>query len=71
VNWDKELMRKLAITLAGATEVTVYSISGFLIGRFVDLKLLGTDPWLTTVFTLAGLAGGFVRLYKIYKKELS
>jgi F0F1-type ATP synthase assembly protein I len=37
---------------------------GFFFGRWLD-KSLGTAPWLTVVFSLLGIAAGFVNLFRI------
>ena len=37
---------------------------GFFFGRWLD-KHLGTDPWMLLVFTLFGIAAGFVNLFRI------
>ena len=37
---------------------------GFFIGRWLDARL-GTHPWLTAVFSLFGIAAGFVNLFRI------
>ena len=37
---------------------------GYFFGRFVDSSL-GTHPWLTLVFTLFGVAAGFLNLFRI------
>jgi len=40
---------------------------GLFMGYFLD-KLLGTDPWLLIVFTLFGVASGFLSLFRGLKK---
>jgi ATP synthase protein I len=40
---------------------------GLFMGYFLD-KLLGTDPWLLIVFTLLGVASGFLSLFRGLKK---
>jgi F0F1-type ATP synthase assembly protein I len=37
---------------------------GFFCGRWLDAQL-GTHPWLTGVFSLFGIAAGFVNLFRI------
>lgn len=37
---------------------------GFFWGRWLD-RHLGTWPWMTAVFTLFGIAAGFVNLFRI------
>lgn len=40
---------------------------GLFMGYFLD-KLLGTDPWLLIIFTLLGVASGFLSLLRGIKK---
>jgi len=37
---------------------------GFFFGRWLDAQL-GTHPWLTGIFSLFGIAAGFVNLFRI------
>jgi F0F1-type ATP synthase assembly protein I len=37
---------------------------GYFFGHWLD-KQLGTDPWLTIIFALFGIAAGFVNLFRI------
>ena len=39
-------------------------VLGFFFGRWLD-RHLGTQPWLTIVFSLFGIAAGFVNLFRI------
>ena len=45
-------------------EMGVSVLIGFLIGRWIDGKF-GTQPWLTLVFTLLGVAAGFRSLNRL------
>jgi F0F1-type ATP synthase assembly protein I len=40
---------------------------GFFFGRWLD-RHLGTDPWLMLVFSLFGIAAGFLNLFRIVAK---
>ena len=40
---------------------------GLFMGYFLD-KLLGTEPWLLIIFTLLGVASGFLSLFRGLKK---
>lgn len=40
---------------------------GFFFGRWLD-RHLGTGPWLTGVFSLFGIAAGFMNLFRITEK---
>ena len=37
---------------------------GYFFGRWLD-RLFGTDPWLMIIFSLCGIAAGFVNLFRI------
>ena len=37
---------------------------GYFFGRWLD-GLFNTDPWMTMIFALVGLAAGFVNLFRI------
>lgn len=37
---------------------------GYFWGRWLD-RLLGTAPWLTVVFSIFGVAGGFVNAFRV------
>lgn len=66
---DRNAFRKIGLGLGAATEVVVYTMSGFAIGYYLDKHLIKvTEPWLMVFFTLAGMVGGFVRLFVIFKK---
>jgi len=40
---------------------------GLFMGYFLD-KLLGTEPWLLIIFTLLGVASGFLSLFRGLKR---
>lgn len=65
---DKALYKKLySVSTAG-----IFMVVATLIGYFLGLKLdqwFGTDPWLTLVFLLFGVAAGFKNLIGIAIKE--
>lgn len=41
---------------------------GYLAGHYLD-KWLGTDPWLTIIFTLLGIIAAFRNLFRLAKDE--
>ena len=41
---------------------------GYLMGHYLD-KWLGTDPWLTIIFTLLGIIAAFRNLFRLAKDE--
>lgn len=61
---DYKWMRKAGLA-SSIGFILVFSILiGWLIGSSLD-RLLGTSPWLMLVFTLMGIAAGFIEVIKI------
>ncbi len=58
---------KLGSGLAAATTFAVSIIAGFLIGQWIDHRWnhSGGLPWGTIVFSLAGVAAGFLNLFRV------
>ena len=51
--------------------VLVFSIAiGYFFGSWLDRRF-GTDPWLMLLFTLLGIAAGFIELYRIARQIAS
>ena len=44
--------------------LVVSTVIGYAFGSWLDKKL-GTDPWLMLVFTLMGIAAGFIEMFRI------
>ena len=59
--------RKLAVLSSLGLMLPSSIAVGLFMGYFLD-KLLGTDPWLLIVFTLFGVASGFLSLFRGLKK---
>jgi ATP synthase protein I len=60
---EPSVLRQLArLSTIGISLVAATAI-GLLLGYGVD-RLLGTTPWLTMVFTLFGIAAGFLNLFR-------
>ena len=68
MDFDKESLRNLALATTAVTEVVVITIMGVAIGYFLDRWIKITSPWLTVLFTLIGLVGGFYRLYQVMSR---
>lgn len=50
----------------GASTTLVTSVAGFtLFGYWLDGKLGHQTPWLTIVFAILGMAGGFISFFRI------
>lgn len=58
---------KLGSGLAAATTFAASIIAGFLIGQWIDRRWnhSGGLPWGTIVFSLAGVAAGFLNLFRV------
>lgn len=58
---------KLGSGLAAATTFAASIIAGFLIGQWIDQRWnhSGGLPWGTIVFSLAGVAAGFLNLFRV------
>jgi F0F1-type ATP synthase assembly protein I len=58
---------KLGSGLAAATTFAASIIAGFLIGQWIDHRWNhgGGLPWGTLVFALAGVAAGFLNLFRV------
>ncbi len=48
--------------VAAGTELAASVVAGVIAGYYLD-RYLGSAPWLTLLFTLAGLFGGLTRLF--------
>jgi len=60
---EPSMLRQLArLSTIGISLVAATAI-GLLIGYGLD-RLLGTKPWLTMLFTLLGIAAGFLNLFR-------
>jgi len=60
---EPSILRQLArLSTIGVTLVAATTI-GLAIGYGLD-RLLGTDPWLTMLFTLFGIIAGFLNLFR-------
>jgi ATP synthase protein I len=60
---EPSVLKQLArLSTVGLSLVAATAI-GLLIGYWLD-KWLGTGPWLTMVFTLFGIAAGFLNLFR-------
>jgi ATP synthase protein I len=61
--FEPSVLRQLArLSTIGVALVAATAI-GLLIGYWLD-RWLGTSPWLTMLFTLFGIAAGFLNLFR-------
>lgn len=65
---DRGTRLRKAAALSSVGLVLVCSIFiGYFLGAWLDRKL-GTEPYLMLVFTLLGIAGGFVEVFQMAAK---
>jgi ATP synthase protein I len=50
--------------------LVVSIVIGWAFGRWLD-GMLGTEPWLMLLFTLMGIAAGFIELFRIVFKIIN
>lgn len=56
---------KLGSGMAAATTFVASVVAGFLIGQWIDHRWPGATPWGTLVFSLLGVAAGFLNLFRV------
>lgn len=68
---DEEKKRDLRHLVEASSIGWMFPIAigiGYVIGHFLD-KWLGTDPWLTAIFTLLGIIAAFRNLFRLAKDD--
>ena len=65
--FDSRTIARLGPLIVGGTELAVSVVGGVIAGYYLD-RYFGSAPWLTLLFTLAGLAGGLSRLLWVLKR---
>jgi ATP synthase protein I len=65
---DDTVWRQLLRASTVGLNMVAFTAVGLAVGYFLD-KLLGTRPWLTIIFLLIGIAGGFRELFKLAKRD--
>lgn len=65
---DKAFYNKLYSVSTAGIYMVVATLIGYFIGLYLD-KWFGTDPWLTLLFLVFGVAAGFKNLIEIAIKE--
>lgn len=62
------LWRQLLRASTVGLNMVAFTAAGLAMGYFLD-KFLGTRPWLTIIFLLIGIAGGFRELFKLAARD--
>ncbi len=60
---DRKLLRLVGVLSTVGIAMVAATVIGFYLGRWLD-RFFGTNPWLTVVFLLLGIAAGFRNLYQ-------
>ncbi len=63
----KEVFKSLYNYSSLGIEMGLCVVIGFAMGYYLD-KYLGTNPYLTLIFTIFGVAAAFRAVYRVYKK---
>jgi F0F1-type ATP synthase assembly protein I len=63
-NNDYKWYRSLSIASSIGLVLAVSIAIGYFFGSWLDKKF-GTTPWLMLVFTLMGIAAGFIEMFKL------
>ncbi|HOP79538.1 MAG TPA: AtpZ/AtpI family protein [Armatimonadota bacterium] len=63
-NRDYNWMRKAGLASSIGIMMVVSVVIGWLFGSWLDSKL-GTAPWMMLIFTLMGIAAGFIEMIRI------
>ncbi|MCL6628622.1 MAG: AtpZ/AtpI family protein [Armatimonadetes bacterium] len=63
---QRRSIRNAALASTIGIVLVVCTAIGYLFGSWLDTKF-GTSPWLMLVFTLMGIAAGFVEMLRILR----
>jgi ATP synthase protein I len=61
---ERKWVRNMALAGQVGIFLAIAIVIGWALGQWLDRKL-GTDPWLTALFTLLGAAAGFLELFRV------
>jgi len=56
-------LRRIADASSLGLAFPIAIVIGYFLGRWLD-RIFGTDPWLTVVFSIFGIAGGFLNAFR-------
>lgn len=60
------MFRNMGLASTAGLVLVISIVIGYAFGHWLD-KIFGTDPWLMLVFTLMGIAAGFIELFKLVR----
>jgi len=67
-NGKSDFFRFIGVASTVGINMVVSTFVGFAIGYWLLDRHLDTLPWFTIIFTIAGIATGFLQLFRIAKK---
>lgn len=64
---QRKWIRNAGLASSIGIVLVVATFIGFFFGKWLDEKL-GTGPWLMLLFTLMGIAAGFIEVFRIARQ---
>ncbi len=68
IKGKSDFFRFIGVASTVGINMVVSTFVGFAIGYWLLDRYLDTLPWFTIIFTIAGIATGFLQLFRIAKK---
>jgi len=62
-------LRRAGLASSVGLVLVVSTLIGYAFGSWLDRRL-GTEPWLMLLFTLMGIAAGFIEMFRIVSQIL-
>lgn len=66
---ERRWMRQAALAMQMGVSLVASTAIGWGIGHWLD-RWFGTEPWLMVLFTLLGIASGFLEMFRIAQRLL-
>jgi ATP synthase protein I len=67
-NLKYELLRQFGVLGGVGLHLVLGTFAGLAIGYFLD-RVFNTNPWLTLIFLVVGVAAGFTNLFRIMRLQ--
>ncbi|MBI3947484.1 MAG: AtpZ/AtpI family protein [Armatimonadetes bacterium] len=64
---ERRWLRNAGLAMQMGLSLVAGIVVGWGIGYWLD-RLLGTEPWLMVLFTLLGIASGFLEMFRIAQR---
>ena len=62
---QRKLMRNVGLASTIPWVLVISILIGYALGSWLD-RVFGTEPWLMLVFTVLGIAAGFIEMFRIF-----